>query len=188
MLEDYKNKIIHFYKKENRMPTYTEAMKLFGFKSKNAVSKVFEKCIDAGLVIKDHLGRLKPAKAFGDIPLLGTIKAGLPSEALDIGYETININEFLVERQESTYMLEVDGDSMIDAHIEDGDIVIAQVSSKARIGEIVIANTDGEWTMKYYREKNGKPYLEAANKNYKPIYPKESFYIGAIVKGVIRKY
>lgn len=188
MNEDYKNKIANFYQKERRMPTYSEAMKLFDFKSKNAVFRVFEKLIEAGFVIKDHLGRLQPTKVFGEIPLLGTVKAGLPASAEDVGFDTLDISDFLIKRKESTYILEVDGDSMIDAHIEDGDLVIAEVSSKARVGDIVIANVDGEWTMKYYREKNGTPCLEAANKNYKPIYPKESFFIGAIVKGVVRKY
>jgi len=186
--DDYKNKILTFFGKENRMPTYSEAMKIFGFKSKNAVFKVFEKMIEAGFVVKDHLGRLQPTKLFGEVPLLGTVKAGLPASAEDVGFDTLNISDFLIKKKESTYILEVDGDSMIDAHIEDGDMVIAEVASKARVGDIVIANVDGEWTMKYYREKNGKPWLEPANKNFKPIYPEDSFYIGAIVRGVVRKY
>lgn len=188
MSEDYKNKIAKFYSEEKRMPTYTEAMKLFSFKSKNAVFRVFEKLIDAGFVVKDHLGRLQPTKLFGEVPLLGTVKAGLPASAEDVGFDTLSISDFLIRKKESTYILEVDGDSMIDAHIENGDMVVAEVANRARVGDIVIANVDGEWTMKYYREKNGKPWLEAANKNYKPIYPKESFFIGAIVRGVMRKY
>lgn len=186
-MENYKNKILSFYSREKRMPTYSEAMKLFGFKSKNAVFRVFEKMIEAGLVVKDHLGRLMPAKSFGEVPLLGLVTAGLPRTAEEIS-DTLNIEDFLVEKKGSTYMLEVDGDSMIDAHIENGDMVIAEVANRARIGDIVIAQVDGEWTMKYYREKNGKPYLEPANKNFKPIYPQESFSIGAVVRGVVRKY
>lgn len=170
------------------MPTYSEAMKLFGFKSKNAVARVVDKLIEADLVMKDHLGRLMPSRMFGETPMLGSVKAGLPAEAPDIGFNTLNIDEFLISKKESTYILEVDGDSMIDAHIEDGDMVIVEVANKARDGAIVIAEVDGEWTMKYFKEKNGKPYLLPANKNYKPIYPKESFRIGAVVKGVVRKY
>ena len=170
------------------MPTCSEAMKLFGFKSKNAVFKVFEKLVEAGVATKDKLGRLQPSKSFGEVPVLGLVKAGLPASAEDIGFNTVSLDDFLVVKKEKTYMLEVDGDSMIDAHIEDGDMVIVEAATSARVGEIVIANVDGEWTMKYYRERNGKPYLEAANKNYKPIYPKESFHIGAIVRGVVRKY
>lgn len=170
------------------MPTYSEAMKVLGFKSKNAVSRVFDKMIEAGLVTKDHLGRLMATEGFGETPFLGLVTAGLPREVPDIGFDTLSIDNFLIAKKESTYILEVDGDSMIDAHIEDGDRVIAEVTNKARDGQIVIAEVDGEWTMKYFKEKNGKPYLLPANKNYKPIYPKESFRIGAVVKGVIRRY
>jgi repressor LexA len=67
-------------------------------------------------------------------------------------------------------------------------MVIAERSEKAKDGDIVIAEVDGEFTMKYFRTKNGKVWLEAANKNYNPIYPEYDMKICAIVKGVIRKY
>ena len=85
-------------------------------------------------------------------------------------------------------MLEVDGDSMIDAHIEDGDMVLVEKRSDAKDGDIVIAEIDGEFTMKYLKDKNGKKWLEPANKNYRPLYPTTSLNIIAKVKAVIRKY
>lgn len=188
MLESQKQKLIDFSEREKRMPTYTEAMKIFGYKSKNAVAKVFKKLIDEGFVKKDKLGRLQQTNNFNEIPLLGTVTAGLPVDVSEQILDTLSLDTFLVRKKTQTYLLEVDGDSMIDAHIDDGDMVIAEVSSTAKIGDIVIAEVDGEWTMKYYREKNGKPYLEPANKRYKPIYPQQSFSIGAVVKGVVRKY
>jgi repressor LexA len=57
-----------------------------------------------------------------------------------------------------------------------------------KVGQIVIATVDGEYTMKYLRIKDGKHYLEPANKNYQPIYPRESFRVEAVVTGVVRKY
>ena len=57
-----------------------------------------------------------------------------------------------------------------------------------RDGDIVIAMVDGGWTMKYYRNRLGKVYLEPANKDFQPIYPENDLQIAAIVKGVIRKY
>lgn len=188
MLESQKQKLIDFSEREKRMPTYTEAMKIFGYKSKNAVAKVFKKLIDEGFAKKDKLGRLQQTNNFNEIPLLGTVTAGLPVDVSEQILDTLSLDTFLVRKKAQTYLLEVDGDSMIDAHIDDGDMVIAEVSSTAKIGDIVIAEVDGEWTMKYYREKNGKPYLEPANKRYKPIYPQQSFSIGAVVKGVVRKY
>ncbi len=169
------------------MPTYSEMMKLFGFKSKNAVFKLVEKMIDAGLVAKDHLGRLIPSERFGEISMLGLVKAGFPAEAEEIK-ESVSLENLLVGDPEKTYMLEVDGDSMIDAHIEEGDMVLAEKTSRAKDGDIVIAEVDGEFTMKYLRQKGGKSWLEPANLNYKPIYPERSLNVIARVTAVIRKY
>ena len=85
-------------------------------------------------------------------------------------------------------MLEVDGDSMIDAHIEKGDMVLVERTNKAEDGQIVIAEVDGEFTLKYFRKVGGKVWLEPANKNYQPIYPEHSLNINAVLKAVIRKY
>ena len=174
------------------MPTYTEMMKLFGFKSKNAVFRVVEKLLDAGLVAKDHLGRLIPTKSFAEnihsIQMAGFVTAGLPATVEEELADTVNLDELLVQNKALTYMLEVDGDSMIDAHIEPGDMVIVERANIAKDGQIVIAEVDGEFTMKYFKKEGNKVWLEPANKNYKPIYPEHSLNINAVVKAVIRKY
>lgn len=182
-----KEKIESFYRDHKRMPTYSEMMKIFGFKSKNAVYKLVEKMMDAGIVAKDHLGRLLPAGSFGEVSMLGSVKAGFPSTAEEIK-ETVNLNDFLINDSAKSFMLEVDGDSMIDAHIEAGDMVLVEKTQNAKDGEIVIAEVDGEFTMKYLRKSAGKVWLEPANKSYKPIHPVHSLNIVAVVKAVIRKY
>lgn len=169
------------------MPTYTEMMALFGYKSKNAVARLVEKMIDAGIVTKDKLGKLLPTTLFDSVPLLGSIKAGFPS-AVDEVLETLNLEQYLIKKKRETYMVEVDGDSMIDEHICDGDIVIAERTDVAKNGDIVIANIDGEFTMKYLRTDGKKSWLEPANKAFKPMYPKHNLNVVAIIRGVIRKY
>lgn len=188
MNENYKDKLSNFYHSKKRMPSYSEMLKLFGFKSKNAVFRVVEKMIEAGIVTKDKLGRLIPENLLGQVPMLGTIKAGFPAPSEEILSDSISLEDFLITKKDSTYMLEVDGDSMIDAHIEKGDMVIAERTDRARDGDIVIAEVDGEFTMKYFRKSGDKVWLEAANKNYEPIYPEYDLKICAVVKGVIRKY
>jgi SOS regulatory protein LexA len=174
------------------MPTYSEMMKLFGFRSKNAVFRVVEKLIDAGLVAKDHLGRLIPTKSFTEninsIQMAGFVTAGLPATVEEELADTVSLDDLLVKNKSLTYMLEVDGDSMIEAHIEKGDMVLVERATIARDGEIVIAEVDGEFTMKYFRKKGNKAWLEPANRNYSPIYPEHSLNINAVVKAVIRKY
>jgi len=188
MLQEYKNKIIRFYKDKKRMPVYTEIMKLVGFKSKNAVYKLVNKLIEANVLDKDSKGRLIPKNIAGEVPLLGLVEAGFPALAEEEHLDTLNLDDYLVENKESTYLLEVKGDSMVDEGIKEGDLVIAERKGEPKDGDIVIAELDHGWTMKYFRKRNGKVYLEAANRNYKPMYPKEDLKVAAIVKGVIRKY
>ena len=170
------------------MPSYAEMMKLFGFKSKNAVFKVVNKMIDAGIVAKDALGRLVPREGFGQIPILGLVKAGLPAEGEEAVLDTVDLDDMLVGNKEMSYILQVDGDSMIDAHIEEGDMVLVERTNTAKDGDIVVAEVDGEFTLKYFKEKGSKRWLEPANENYEPIYPTESLNIVAKLKAVIRKY
>lgn len=170
------------------MPVYTEIMALLGFKSKNAVSKLVHKLIDEGVLDKDSSGHLIPNELMGEIPVLGLVEAGFPAEADQISSDTLNIADYLIHDKDCTYLLEVKGDSMIDAGIQEGDMVIAEKRNQAKDGDIVIALVDGGWTMKYYRNHKGKVFLQPANKNFKDIYPESQLEIGAIVKGVIRKY
>ncbi len=170
------------------MPTYTEMMKIFGFKSKNAVARLVDKFIDAGIATKDHLGRLLPNNIFNDIPLLGSVTAGFPADVEEEMTDKINLDDYLVTKKDNIYMLEVDGNSMIDAHITDGDMVLVEKTDKAKDGQIVIADVDGQFTMKYFRKSGDKVWLEPANKDFNDIYPTQYLRINAIVKAVIRKY
>jgi len=188
MIEEYKDKIFSFYKKNRRMPGYGEIMTLVGFKSKNAVYKLINKLVDLGIVTKDAKGKLIPVKISEGIPLLGVVEAGLPTYAESNTFDTMSIDEYLINRAHKTYLLEVKGDSMIDEGIKEGDLVVAERNENPKDGDIVIAEVDGGWTMKYFRKEGDKVYLQPANKNYKPIYPEYDLKIAAVVKGVIRKY
>src|SRR3989338_8138021 len=188
MRNQYQSKLESFYSQKKRMPTYSEMTGLFGFKSKNAISKIVDKLVEENIVGKDHLGRLIPTKTFGEIQMLGFVTAGLPATVDEEMTDTINLEDMLVKNKSLTYMLEVDGDSMIDAHIEKGDMVLVERANSAKDGQIVIAEIDGEYTMKYFKKDGNKAWLEPANKNYKPIYPESSLNINAVLKAVISKY
>ncbi len=170
------------------MPGYKEIMNLVGFKSKNAVYKLINKLVDDEVVDKDGNGKLTPMKIFGEIPLLGLVEAGFPTSVDEDRTNTLNIDEYLVGNKESTYLLEVKGDSMIDEGIKEGDMVLVERRGDPKDGDIVIAEIDGGWTMKYFKKKGGLVWLKPANKNYSPIYPQYDLKVAAIVKGVIRKY
>ncbi len=182
-----KEKIISFYDKHRRMPSYSEIMTLTGYKTKSAVSYFLNKLITQGIISKDKRGKLIP-KNLGQIRLLGLVEAGFPSPAEEELTDTMSFDEYLIENKESTYILRVKGDSMIDAGIHDGDMVIVERGKMYKDGDIVIAEIDGQWTIKYFRKQRGKVFLEPANKKYKPIYPEQELIISAVVKAVVRKY
>ncbi|OHB24177.1 MAG: repressor LexA [Parcubacteria group bacterium RIFOXYD2_FULL_52_8] len=196
--KDYWEKILRFYRSRRRMPSYSEIADLCGFRSKNAVWRLVGRLERDGYVEKDKQGKILPKNLYGGMKLLGTIAAGFPSAAEEELVDTMSLDEYLIPKKEASYLLTVKGDSMIDAGIHEGDLVIVERGVTPKEGQIVIAEVDSEWTMKYYtiektqntkhRTPNGKVILVAANKKYKPIVPKEELKIEAVVRGVVRKY
>lgn len=181
-------KIKDFYKKNKRMPSYAEASKLLGFKSKSGTYTFLQKLIDLNFLQKSNSGVLVAGHKFGEIKLLGLVEAGFPTMTEENLLDPVTLEDYLVEDREATFMLKVKGDSMYDAGIRDGDMVLVERTDSPKIGQIVIAEIDGEWTMKYLRKDKNGLYLEPANKMYKPIHPKEELQIKAVVTAVIRKY
>lgn len=226
-----------FFMDQGRLPNYEELAQICGVKSKNAAYKIANACVSAGLLTRDSKGRLafaRPVKSDLDrvssnvpakgalipyisssatIRLLGTVEAGFPSMAEEHTHDTITLDDYLIPHREASYMLKVKGDSMRDAGIMNGDMVIVERTNTAKPGDIVIARIDGEFTMKYYRigpkaaanagskgsSKSNKlsktdssnrsiPYLEAANPAFKLMFPKQSLEIQAVVRSVVRTY
>jgi len=188
MYETQKDRIISFYNRKKRMPGYKEIMELTGFRSKNAVFKLLQKMADEGVISKDKEGRITPNRLREGVPLLGLVEAGFPSAAEEELLDVMDFDEYLVPNKEASYILKVKGDSMIEAGIQPGDMVVVERKSTYKPGQIVVAMVDGEYTMKYLRKKGDKYFLEPANKNYKPIYPHEAFRVEAVVTAVVRKY
>jgi repressor LexA len=187
--ESHKRKVEAFYGKHYRLPGYTELMQLTRFRSKNAVYKFIEKLVEEGVVDKDERGKLSAGRKLrSGARLLGLVEAGFPTPAEEELIDTISFDEFLVPNKESTYLLKVKGDSMLDAGIREGDMVVVERRPTYKVGDIVIAAVDGEYTMKYLRKARSGYYLEPANEKFKPIFPKGHLSIEAVVTAVIRKY
>ena len=188
-LEKYKEELYAFYRKVGRMPSYQEAVKLFKLKSKASAFDTIQKLIAIGVVKKDSKGKLIPnAKLNSSLSLLGLVEAGFPTPAEEQNLDKITLDEWLINDRNASFMLKVKGDSMIEAGINQGDYVIVERTNSAPVGKIVIAEVDGQWTIKYLRKDAQGFYLEPANKKYKNLRPKEDLSINAVVKAVIRKY
>ncbi len=178
-----------FWRLERRAPTYAEMLDLFGYKSKNAVFGLLQKLEEAGYISKDDNGRVALlSKLTGTVRILGSIAAGFPTQEEEQATDAITLDEYLVKNPDNTYMLTVRGDSMIDAGIMPGDIVLVEKGPPPNQNDIVVARVDEEWTLKYYVRDNAGVRLEPANSKYKFIRPLRSLEIGGIVRAVIRKY
>lgn len=186
-VKEYGEKMRRFFDTRRRMPSFSELMRLWGYKTKSAVHYRVQQLLDAGFVSKDASGRLLPGWESG-IKLLGLVEAGFPSPAEEELLDVMDFDQYLAPNKEASYILKVKGDSMIEAGIQPGDMVIVERRAQYKPGQIVIANVDGEYTMKYLRKEGEKHFLEPANKKYEPIYPTESFSIEAVVTAVVRKY
>ncbi len=124
------------------------------------------------------------------IPLfLSPVKAGFPSPAEDYMEKKLDLNEHLIAHPAATFFVKVEGESMIQAHIFPGDILIVDRSLNPEDKKIVIAIIDGEFTVKRIRFKNDSVFLEAENSSFPPIQidPNSDFQIWGIVTYIIHK-
>jgi len=177
-----------FFRENRRMPTYGEMMAVLGVRSKSVVHFWVGKLLAAGLLVKDTGGFLKPARTTTGLPLVGSVQAGFPSPAEEELRDVISLDEYLINRPDSSFLLSVQGDSMTGEGIKEGDLVIVERGREPKNGDIILAEVDGEWTMKYFRKEGKNVVLEAANSKYAPIHPRLELRIGGVITAVIRKY
>ncbi len=181
-------KLRQFYREEGRAPGYLEMLKLFRYRSKNAVHDLLEKLAALGYLRKSRGKIAMTSRLTGSIRLLGTVQAGFPSPAEEELVDTISLDEYLIRRPEATFMLTITGDSMSGAGILPGDIVLVEKGVTPKPRDIVVAQVDDDWTIKYFVKDNAGVRLDPANPKYRFIRPKRSLVIGGVVRAVIRKY
>jgi len=188
---------IEQYQGENqRPPTIREIQDHCGFKSPRAVSYILEKLEEARLIIRQAHSRgvqlTKPRVNSSGIqlPLFASIPAGLPDQ-FD-GSEAPETLRFIpttlgISNPSRAFAVRVRGDSMIDAGIFSGDIVVLE-SKEAKPGDIVAALIDGENTLKRLVKENGRVYLKAENRDYPDLNPVEKLDIQGVVVSVLRTF
>jgi repressor LexA len=187
-IQTVQKSITSFFRQQRRMPSYQEMLDLLGVKSKSVVNFWINKLIEANLLEKDNKGHLSFTKRTFAIPLVGSIQAGFPSPEEEALCDAISMDEYLITKPDTSFLLQVSGDSMTGAGIMEGDLVIIEKAREPKAGDIVIAEVDGDWTMKYFRKKGKQIILEAANPKYPDIIAKTELRIGGVVAAVIRKY
>lgn len=185
--ESRRGALLSFYRKNRRMPNITEMMELFGLASRSSAFYASERFVAEGYASKDRTGKLVPAPGLFRVSLLGHIRAGFAAPAEEELADTVLIGDYMIGDPNASYLLQVEGDSMQDAGIQSGDMVVFERTQGFRPGDIVVALTEDGYTLKYLRKKGRGFYLEAANDRYPDIYPKEGQIIGKVTSS-FRKY
>ena len=187
-LQDVEKKITDFFLDNGRMPSYSEMAEIIGVRSKSVVHFWVAKLLDAGILQKDAKGFLSLTRNPRALKLAGEVCAGLPTSAEEEIRGIVSFDEYLVRNPETSFLLSVKGDSMIDAGIMEKDLVVVESKREPKNGDIVLAEVDGDWTMKYFHKKGEMVVLEAANSRYSTIIPRAELRIAGVITAVVRKY
>lgn len=184
----YLAKLRDYYARHRVLPSYASIGALVGLSSKASVAGVVIRLKSEGFLESSPDRRLKPGKHFFERPIAESVRAGSPSAAADISQETLSIDEHLIRHPSRTVLITVKGDSMIDAGIQPGDVVVVEKRTTANVGDIVIAMLENEFTVKRLGRKKNRAVLQPENKVYPVIRPKGDAEIFGVVVGLFRKY
>ena len=188
--------LVDYYNENNVYPTFDEMRDFLKIKSKSGIHKLLSSLEEKGYVNRlPHKARALSINSSvneneKNLPFLGRIAAGNPIEAITGSFEQISVPNYLINDKDEHYTLEVTGDSMVDAGIFDGDIVIIRKTEAANSGDIVVALIDkNEVTLKRFRSFKNSIALEPANKNYKiRLFGEDRVKIQGKLVGLIRKF
>ncbi len=186
-----------YCEEQSYAPTLQEIGRKFGLSSVATVHKHVGQLVDKGYLRRARRNASRDLEVVGAVgqtggsvavPLLGTVAAGMPIEALPDAEEVHLPEQWLGRRR--TFALRVRGDSMIEEQIRDGDVVVVEERETARNGETVIALVDGEnVTVKQYQRRGAMIRLVPANSTMEPLeYPEERVRIQGVVIGVLRRF
>lgn len=178
-----------YWKRHHAFPSMAKLCEVVGLSSTASVFDLVSRLKDAGYVQRVE-GRIAPTKRFFARPLVGTVRAGVPQPRQDEDdFEVLTLDDYLVPDPNRTFLARVKGDSMRDAALLDGDLVVVQKNCPTKVGDIVVAVVDGQVTVKRLRQDaTGRFYLQAANPDYADIVPDGELEILGVVVGQCRTY
>jgi len=182
-----------YLRRKGRPPSYQEIQDYFGFRSLNSVVKHLKQLERKGYLEspwgnQKRAFRLLPLRTTAaTIPFLGRVAAGAPIEAVEMT-EAVEVPESLLAGG-NNFALQVQGESMVDEGIRDGDMLIIRKQDHADNGQTVVAQIEGEATIKKFYQRDGRVELRPANEELKPlVVPAEKVEIIGVVVGLVRHY
>ena len=198
MLTERQRGILEFIQSEQRekgiTPSTREIQHHFGFASQTSVMQYLGTLERKGFLdrhARKARALITPVQKvrITDIPIYGQIPAGMATltEQTIEGHVSLDARSVNASKNGRTFALRVRGDSMIEAHILDGDIVILEDRKDVQNGDIVAALIDGETTLKRYVMEHGRPYLKAENPLYPNLVPARELRIQGVMVSLVRK-
>jgi repressor LexA len=184
--------ILQYTEAKGYAPSQQEIAGHFGFKSLGTIQHYLKHLGELGFLQKTWNARrgmkVRSTSTSFELPLAGKVAAGRPIEAIE-RTETLEVPSFMLREGGDHFVLQVQGDSMIDQGILDGDFVVIKKQDAAHNGQTVVALINNEATIKTFYRRKGTIELHAANPNYKPIIvtPRDEFRVEGALAGVIRK-
>jgi repressor LexA len=181
MLQDY-------YARHRALPSYASIGQLLGLKSKSSVAAMVARLKLQGYIESTPDRRLAPTGRFFARPLaLSPVQAGEPNPVDDGQSDALTIDDYLIERPSQTVLIRVKGDSMQDAGILEGDLVVVEKTASAKRGDVVVAVVDGQFTLKRLDIERGQFVLKPENKAYPVIRPEGTLEVFGVMVGLVRK-
>lgn len=185
---EYLEKLQDYYAEHKVIPSYSVLATLWGISAKSWVSECVRRFEEAGYLDWTPDRQLKPGARFFERRLADSaVQAGLPNPALADGYDLITIDDYLVKVPSKTSLVRVKGDSMIDAGIHEGDLLVVEQQPNANVGDVVVAIVNNEFTVKFLEREKGGFVLKPANKAYPVLRPKGGFEIFGVMAGLVRR-
>lgn len=183
--------------KHGASPTIREMRERFHVSSDNSILKHLKALSEKGYIEKNDTPRgikvLDSVKKRLEsetikLPLLGYVPAGGPVLTEEFVESWYDVGQDIVKKADNYFLLRVTGDSMINAGIFDGDLVVVDSKKIVHNGDIVVALVDNQNTVKRYIREEGKIYLKAENPDYENIYPEQDLLIQGVVTALLRYY
>ena len=199
MLTPRQKSVLDFIQREQRdkglTPSTREIQSHFRFASQTSVMQYITALEKKGF-LQRHAGKARALitpmqkQRIHDVPIYGQIPAGMAAmtEQEIEGHVSLDHHSANVSKTHGTFALRVRGDSMIGAHILDGDIVILEQSKEVHNSDIVAALIDDETTLKRYIVDRGRPYLKAENSRYPNLIPARELKIQGVMVSLVRKH
>jgi repressor LexA len=184
----YLNSLQDYYSRHRALPSYASIGELLGLRSKSSVAALVARLKLAGFIDATPDRRLAPTRRFFERAIAeAPVQAGLPNTVDSHSVDALTIDDYLIARPSQTVLVRVKGDSMIDAGILEGDLIVVEKTASAKRGDIVVAIVDSQFTLKRLDIDRGRFILKPENKAYAVIRPEGTLEIFGVMVGLVRK-